>query len=291
MSPLVSVVVPVFNGLPHLRALTDSLLSQSYENLEVIFSEGGSTDGSPEFLATLKDPRIRIVNQEGTGAADNWTNATEVASGDLIKLVCQDDLLKPDAITKQVEDLQRYPDAVMAIAQRDIIDARGRVLYAARGLAGLKGELLTGAEVIRTCYLQGTNVIGEPHMVLFRADVLKAALPWDDSNPLMLDLSMYAKVAPTGNVVIRHESIGAFRVSTSSWSTRLVKQQLLQTKQWQHEYARLATPTVTKVEELRAFAGRHVQTALRRAAYRVLKAKGAFASDETQRELTGGHGA
>jgi glycosyltransferase involved in cell wall biosynthesis len=289
VSPLVSVVVPVFNGLPHLRELTDSLLAQTYENLEIIFSEGGSTDGSPEFLAEIADPRVRVVTQPGSGAAGNWTYATESANGELIKLVCQDDLLNPDAISKQVDDLQRHPGAVMAIAQRDIIDARGRVLYAARGLAGLKGELLPGTDVIRTCYLQGTNVIGEPHMVLFRAPALKQALPWDDSNPLMLDLSMYAKVAPTGSVAIRHESIGAFRVSASSWSTRLVKLQLLQTKQWQNDYARHADPAITKPQELRAFAGRHVQTALRRAAYRVLKAKGSFASDNSDSSRHGGH--
>jgi glycosyltransferase involved in cell wall biosynthesis len=289
VSPLVSVVVPVFNGLPHLRELTNSLLAQTYDNLEIIFSEGGSTDDSPEYLAGIRDPRVRVVTQEGTGAAGNWTEATQAATGDYIKLVCQDDLLNPDAIAKQVQDLEKHPDAVMAIAQRDIIDARGRVLYAARGLAGLKGELLPGTDVIRTCYLQGTNVIGEPHMVLFRAPALKQALPWDDSNPLMLDLSMYAKVAPAGNVAIRHESIGAFRVSTSSWSTRLVKLQLLQTKQWQHDYARHADPAITKPEELRAFAGRHMQTALRRAAYRVLKARGAFASDDSDSSRQGGH--
>ncbi|MFM8155071.1 MAG: glycosyltransferase family A protein, partial [Actinomycetes bacterium] len=293
VSPLVSVVVPVYNGMPHLPELAESLLAQTYENLEIIFSDGGSADGSPEYLASLTDPRVRVIQHEGTGAAGNWTNATQAATGELIKLVCQDDLLNVDAIAKQVSDLQAHPNAVMAIAQRDIIDARGQVLYAARGLAGLKGELLPGADVIRTCYLQGTNVIGEPHMVLFRANELKSALPWDDSNPLMLDLSMYAKVAPTGSVAIRHESIGAFRVSTSSWSTRLVKLQLLQTKQWQHAYARTAVPAVSLPQELRAFAGRHMQTALRRAAYRVLKAKGAFASPTMSAagENSGGDGA
>jgi len=282
VTPLVSVVVPVFNGLPHLRELTDSLLAQTYGNLEIVFSEGGSSDGSPEYLEGIKDPRVRVVTQEGTGAAGNWTVATQAATGTFIKLICQDDLLNPDAIAKQVQDLEKHPDAVMAIAQRDIIDARGRVLYSARGLAGLKGNVRPGADVIRTCYLQGTNVIGEPHMVLFRSEALKSALPWDDSNPLMLDLSMYAKVAPTGNVAMRHESIGAFRVSASSWSTRLVKLQLLQTKQWQREYAKTAVPAVTMQQELRAFAGRHIQTALRRAAYRVLKAKGAFSSDDAK---------
>ena len=277
MEPLVSVVVPVFNGLPHLVDLTASILAQTHTNLEIVFTEGGSSDQSPHFLATITDPRVRILAMpKGTSAARNWTAATQAATGDFIKLICQDDLLSPDAIEMQLADLLCNPSAVMAIAQRDIIDSNGKVLFSNRGLAGLKQPLLPGASVIRTAYLSGTNVIGEPLAVLFRADALLAAMPWDDSNPLMLDLSTYAKVAPTGDVVVRHESVGAFRVSGSSWSTRLAKLQLEQTKQWQHAYAATATPAPSVVERTRAAVGRHLQTGLRRAAYATLRARGSF---------------
>ena len=63
MEPLVSVVVPVFNGLPHLVDLTASILAQTHTNLEVVFTEGGSSDKSPEFLATLTDPRVQVQTQ------------------------------------------------------------------------------------------------------------------------------------------------------------------------------------------------------------------------------------
>jgi hypothetical protein len=280
VSTLVSIVVPVFNGMPHLRELTDSLLAQTHSDLDIVFSEGGSTDDSAAFLAAITDSRVRIIHQEGTGAAGNWTAATQAAKADFIKLICQDDLLAPDAIERQLADLEQNSGAVMAIGQRDIIDAKGNVLYARRGLAGVTGKNIPGVDLIRTCYLQGTNVIGEPLTVLFRADALRAAMPWDDSNPLMLDLSTYAKVAPQGRVIARHESLGAFRVSTSSWSTRLVKLQLEQTKQWQHDYAARVQPSPSPTERTRAFVGRHVQTALRRAAYTVLKLKGSFNSDD-----------
>ena len=277
MEPLVSVVVPVFNGLPHLVALTASILAQTHTNLEIVFTEGGSSDKSPEFLATITDPRVRVLEMpKGTTAAQNWTAACQAATGDFIKLICQDDLINPDAIQRQLEDLLSNPTAVMAIAQRDIIDANGKVLYANRGLSGLKTKLLPGAEVIRTAYVTGTNVIGEPLAVLFRTEALLAAMPWDDSNPLMLDLSTYAKVAPKGDVVIRHESVGAFRVSGSSWSTRLAKLQLEQTKRWQHAYAANASPAPNPIERARAAFGRHLQTGLRRAAYATLRARGSF---------------
>jgi len=68
----------------------------------------------------------------------------------------------------------------------------------------------------------------------------------------MLDLSTYQRVAPTGEVALRWESVGAFRVSTSSWSTRIAQQQIEQTKAWQEQYAATATPPVTPAEKRRA---------------------------------------
>ena len=279
MQPLVSIVVPVFNGMPHLVDLTESLLAQDYAPLEIVFTEGGGSDGSEDYLRSLDDPRVRVVSMpKGTSAAGNWTAATLEAKGEFTKLICQDDLLAPDAISRQVADLQASPEAVMAIAQRDIVDARGRTQYRNRGLAGLKGSVLPGDEVIRTCYLQGTNVIGEPLAVLFRTEALKAVMPWRDDNPLMLDLSTYARVAPGQTVVLEHVSVGAFRVSSSSWSTRLSHLQLEQTRRWQQDYENSVTPKPTAHDQRRAARAARRQVMLRRAAYTVLGWKGALNS-------------
>jgi glycosyltransferase involved in cell wall biosynthesis len=279
VSALASVVVPVFNGMPHLPALADSLLAQTYPDLEIIFSDAGSTDGSTEFLAGMDDPRVRVVTRDDVvGAAANWTAVSRAAQGDYVKLVCQDDLLVREAVALQVSDLEAAPGAVMAIAQRDIVDANGDVLYAARGGAGLTAGTMRGTDVIRACYLNGTNVIGEPLAVLFRRQAFLDALPWDDSNPLVLDLMFYAKVAATGDVVVRKGSIGGFRVSTSSWSTRLASVQRQQFERWQREYERSLPARPSGIQRVRARAGVHGQTLLRRAAYRWLRMKGSFGS-------------
>lgn len=271
MPPLVSVVVPVFNGMPHLPALVASLLAQDYPRVEFVFSEGGGMDQSADFLASLHDDRVRVIHQpEGTSAAQNWTAASEAAQGEFTKLICQDDVLYPTALTEQVCDLMAHPDAVMAIAKRDIIDARGATVFRNRGLAGLPREPFPGSHAIRACYLHGTNVMGEPLAVLFRTEALKAALPWRDDNPLMLDLSMYSTVAPMGLVIPRFVPVGAFRVSTSSWSTRIAAQQREQTKRWQDDYAQHVMPVPTSIDRTRAFIGRNMSTAMRRAAYAFL---------------------
>ena len=272
--PLVSIVVPVFNGERYLPDLIEALLAQDYPHLEIVFSEGGSSDFSPEILANIHDPRVRVMAQPaGTSAAGNWTAATLEARGEFTKLVCQDDLIHPDTISRQVGDLQEFPTAVMAVGQRDIIDASGRVVYAPRGLAGVHARVLSGRDALRACYRAGTNVIGEPLAVLFRTDALKEIMPWEDSNPLMLDLSTYTRIAPLGDVVLRHESVGAFRVSSQSWSTRIAREQSEQTKRWQREFEDSNVSDLTRWDHARGWIGRHTQVNVRRAAYMVLRAR------------------
>jgi hypothetical protein len=103
-------------------------------------------------------------------------------------------------------------------------------------------------------------------------------MPWDDSNPLMLDVTQYAKVAPQGDVVVRDESIGAFRVSTSSWSTRLAKVQRAQFARWQHDYAATLPTGPSRADRTRAWLGMEKNAVMRRAAYTVLRMRGAFES-------------
>jgi len=276
----VSIVVPVFNGLPYLSELTDSLLTQTFEDIEIVFSDGGSTDGSVDFLRGIEDKQVQVIEiPPGSGAAANWTAATNAATREFTKLICQDDLLYPTAIADQVADL-RASGAVMAAATRDIVDAHSKPLYRRRGLEGIDRTVSTipGRAAIRACYLAGTNVLGEPLAVMFRTETLQSEMPWSDENPLMLDLSLYQKVAPRGDVVLRRTPVGAFRVSDASWSTRLAKQQSEQTRRWQDQYAANAAPPMTASERMRAALGRRRQILTRRAAYRILGARGSLRS-------------
>jgi glycosyltransferase involved in cell wall biosynthesis len=123
-TPLVSVVVPVFNGMPYLQAAYESIVNQTYQNIEIVFVDGGSSDASLEWLHDLDDPRASVAYlDKGTPAAGTWTAATAAARGDFIKLLCQDDLLYPRAVEAQVNDLTVNPGASVAVAQRDIISA------------------------------------------------------------------------------------------------------------------------------------------------------------------------
>ena len=271
--PLVSIVIPAFNGLPYIQQAYQSCLNQTYPRIEICISDGGSTDGTIDWIKKLPATVRHDFLPSGTTPAQNWTHATHMAEGDFIKLLCQDDLLYPEAVEKQVADLHAHPDASMAVAQRDVISASGKVLHRERGLSGLSPGLHSGEEVLNAIYLGGTNVLGEPHVILFRRQALLTAMPWDARRPYLLDLDTYTNVLDESEseVLVRKESIGAFRVSTSSWSTRLVSSQREHMAAWQREYQERSHPRT--FARMRAKAALYKQHALRLLAYSWLSFK------------------
>ena len=277
MSPSVSVVIPIFNGLHHLDEALESVIAQTHTDLEIVLVDGGSTDGSREWMHGVKDPRVRVLEMPaGTTAAGNWTAASSAATGDFVKLLCQDDLLHPQAIEHQLADLTAHEGALMAVAQRDVIDARGSVLFHHWGCAGLTAGVVDGRTALLAAYLHGTNVFGEPVAILFRREALDAALPWNDDRPFLLDLELYSRILANGPIVVRREAVGSFRVSDSSWSTRLVATQSAQMRAWQEEVEAQLSPTMG--QRLKARTSLHSRKLLRRVAYRALKTRGSFAS-------------
>jgi glycosyltransferase involved in cell wall biosynthesis len=266
VQPLASIVVPVYNGMGFLKETVESVLAQTYTPLELVLVDGGSTDGSREWLHTLEDPRIRVIEMPaGTTAAQNWTAASAEARGEWVKLLCQDDVLYPEAMALQVRDLTENPSAVMAVARRDIIDANGRSIVRSRGTQGLPAGLVPGSTALLASYRLGTNGLGEPLAVLFPAKVLRQALPWNDTDPFLLDLEMYSRVLAHGPVLVRKTTIGAFRVSSQSWSTQLKATQRDQIARWQERMVHDLAPR--QGDRLRARVMLHVQPALRQAAY------------------------
>ena len=105
-TPLLSVIVPVFNGLPIIKETIDSILGQSFSNFELIAIDDGSEDGSWEYLCGIEDPRMQIVRQENAGLCVTMNHAVDMARASIIARCDQDDLCFPDRFEKQFNLLQ-----------------------------------------------------------------------------------------------------------------------------------------------------------------------------------------
>lgn len=98
MEGLVSVIVPVYNVEPYLEQCVESILAQTYENLEIILVDDGSTDKSGEICDRYaeKDSRIRVIHQENAGVSVARNTGLDICRGDYIGFVDSDDYIASD---------------------------------------------------------------------------------------------------------------------------------------------------------------------------------------------------
>ncbi len=129
--PLVSITIHNFNYGRFLRQCLDSVFAQTYENIEVCFSDNGSTDNSWEIALEFYDRnpgKMFIVrNRKNFGADANVLNNLMNFSGKYFMLLCSDDVLAPDFVAKCVETLEAHPTAGYAMVHRAIIDEYSNV--------------------------------------------------------------------------------------------------------------------------------------------------------------------
>lgn len=102
--PMVTVAIPTFNRLELLKRAIASALTQNYKNLEIIISDNASSDGTPEYLRSLDDIRIKVVlGEQNLGMVANWDRCLANARGDYFLLMSDDDaLFEESAIEKLV---------------------------------------------------------------------------------------------------------------------------------------------------------------------------------------------
>lgn len=110
--PLVSVILPVYNGAEHVGLAIESALSQSYRNLEVIAVDDGSTDDTLAILKhyATKDARVHILSQKNGGVARARNQGLAASRGDFIAPLDADDLWEPTKISRQVHRLLQAGD-------------------------------------------------------------------------------------------------------------------------------------------------------------------------------------
>lgn len=126
--PLVSVVLPVYNGQKHLAKTFDHLLAQTFTDFELIFCDNASTDSSysiAERYAAL-DPRVRLYrNQQNIGSVGNYRRAYSLCRGKYFRFATANDLAHPELLEKCVAVLESDPTVSLAHGRTQLIDEEG----------------------------------------------------------------------------------------------------------------------------------------------------------------------
>ncbi len=123
---LISVIVPIYNIKEYLSRCVESILAQTYRNLEIILVDDGSTDGTAELVDELakRDGRIHVIHQENEGSSAARNHGIRESQGEYLSFIDSDDYIEPTMIEHQYEAIQTFQ---MPIAQvgRDEIAADG----------------------------------------------------------------------------------------------------------------------------------------------------------------------
>jgi hypothetical protein len=200
--PSVSIVLATHNRREWLRLAMDSVLAQSYPDLELVVMDDGSTDETPELLAEYSrrypPERFRFSRHENMGQARTLNRGYEMARGEILGYLSDDDLLAGDAVARLVTEL-RDPEVVAVYPGYRMIDETGKIVDTVRPVE------YSPLEAFR---LHDT-IIGPGGLV--RREALESTGGWDPSLHWMGDLMLWMGVGRAGRVVLVPEPLASWR--------------------------------------------------------------------------------
>lgn len=162
MTKKFTIVLPVRNGGEYLKLCVQSILNQTYDDFNLEILENCSTDGTPEWLATLKDPRIRIWPASSSlSIEENWRRILEIPKNEYMTMIGHDDLLDANYLSVMDQLIQKYPDAGLYQAHFRIIDAEGKTTRSCLPMP----ERETAADFLAARLAQIRDSFGTGHMM------------------------------------------------------------------------------------------------------------------------------
>lgn len=126
--PLVSVILPVYNGAVHVGETIESILGQTYRNMEIIIVDDASTDHSLEVIRSYHDSRIKVITcEKNRNIVYSGNLGFKAAKGKYVALIGHDDLWKQDKLEKQVAFLEEHLSYSVCFTRMDVIDENLRI--------------------------------------------------------------------------------------------------------------------------------------------------------------------
>ena len=212
--PLISVVIPVYNNETTIQETIESVLTQSFSDLELIVINDGSQDSTLKIVSSILDPRLKVFSYPNAGLAATRNRGVSHASGEYISFIDADDLWTPDKLEAQFKALQVNPQAAVAYSWTDWIDEFGQFLRPG-GHISVNGDVFATL-LVRDFVESGSNP-------LIRAEALAEVGGFDESLPAVEDWDMWLRLAAGYEFVCVPSPQILYRVSSSSMSSNVWK--------------------------------------------------------------------
>lgn len=133
--PLISVLIPAYNHENYIQETIESIINQTYPNIELIILDDGSKDKTWEKITELKPKcenrfvKIHFETKQNEGTCMTLNKLLKLSSGEFVYIIASDDLAKPQAIEKEVKFLQDNPDYALAVGDNEYVDSMGKQIF------------------------------------------------------------------------------------------------------------------------------------------------------------------
>ena len=212
--PLVSVVMPVYNGEKYLREAVESILSQTFSDFEFIIVDDASTDSTSEILAEYAalDSRIKVLqNQTNQRPSNSANRAISLARGRYIARMDADDVAFPNRIAEQLRTFEAHPNAVFVGSGYEDIDTEGKSTK----------TTIEGGTMWECAWISLFRMPVVHSTAIIRTDIITDnSLKYDDQYDGAADFEFFHKLLRYGDGVCTQKKLLKYRTHNENVSTK-----------------------------------------------------------------------
>ena len=208
-TPLISIILPVYNGSRFIKLTIESLLNQNYNNFELIIINDGSTDNSLEIIKSFVSPKILYYDQQNIGVAKTLNKGISYAKGKYIARIDQDDLVLRDRFSYQVNFLENNSDYSMISGSVIYIDENNREI--SRSFSITENKLLKYYLFYKGC------IIFHPTVMFKKDDIVNIQCYSEQIGDKFTDYYTWVKFLRLGyNIKNSSKAFIKYRLNTNS---------------------------------------------------------------------------
>ncbi len=206
-NPLVSVILPVYQGEKTILSAVHSVLNQTYSNLELIIINDGSTDKTQDLLMSLRSSRVQVVEQKNQGVADSRDNAFKKAKGDYIAFIDADDIWFPEKIETEIATIKKYNNPICVVySWYYAVDEKGYLTNFSPAYRD-KGNVLNAVIHQESMMLPSTTMI---HREIYETIGGFSQIPKDcelEDRPFFIKICKYFPAYPTEQRLVIYQQL------------------------------------------------------------------------------------
>lgn len=223
--PLISIILPTYNVYPYLAQCLDSILTQTYKNIEVIIIIDGATDGSYELAKEycVKDNRFCVYWQENAGSGPARNAGLKCARGEFVLFIDPDDWIKNDYVEQMVKAQENDDVDLVATTSEDYYFTQDKILKYKR-CHNVEDKVFVGTECVRENYalLFNQSMICAPTKTLYKMNIIKECnIIFPDmrrSQDIVFNYRYYNCIS---SVRVLNYHGYCYRIEFSNWLSRL----------------------------------------------------------------------